>query len=436
MKNIVKLSLVAVMAILLVLTSAISAMGLTTEQTVLVSNDGVAPSADPYEPDDNFDTVYYFSDNLQSRTYRQSLLQSGAVDRCDLYYYDPTVFVSKIIDLYEHDRNEIFSSQDCYVIFEIMSSFTIQIDNDDGDLFTDYLYNIFSRFHENGCKIMFICGVDENQYMGYRDFLSYVDVHINSGIYYDFIANIFYRAMRNSTGNPFDNATFILDASLSPNAENGHISTSFIVSYFIPFIRSIFIDELLYTTNTNADVMDLHQIKLICHIYNTTFYNVMTNEYIYWDDDLLSNGEFASAIENDHIYAIGTTWNGASEAESWLQMMQESKKNCSKSFSIFLYNTDGYAISDNVSSDVYVAGPVTGIYEVILAFVSGQDMRPFKNWSGLCEITHKPMNFSIYGWMVDLTGVFIVDGWQVITPPAAYAYYRCDNNDVDPKSTI
>ena len=230
----------------------------------------------------------------------------------------------------------------------------------------------------------------------------------------------------------FDEKTVRVARTLNLIAGDGQT----IVSYFIPFIRSIFIDELLYTTNTNADVMDLHQIKLICHIYNTTFYNVMTNEYIYWDDDLLSNGEFASAIENDHIYAIGTTWNGASEAESWLQMMQESKKNCSKSFSIFLYNIDGYAISDNVSSDVYVAGPVTGIYEVILAFVSGQDMRPFKNWSGLCEITHKPMNFSIYGWMVDLTGVFIVDGWQVITPPAAYAYYRCDNNDVDPKSTI
>lgn len=426
MKNIVKFSLAAVMAILLVLTSAISAMGLTTEQTAPVSNDD---DALPDVPDDNFDTVYYFSDNPQSATYRQDILSCGAINTCHLYY-SSTMSLDEYYPLLA--ANGVFGGiSNAYVIFEMSRGLPGAIEGDGTVPFTTTLDSLFSSLKSRNCKIMFICATDEALFNDaeHTAFLTNVDIHVNTDKWYLFYSNVFYDICQESAGGAsMENVTIFLDLPLSRDIDTtfplGAIGETFVDTVIMPLIRTLFIDELLGINYTNVSVMQQHNIQLLCHTNGSTFYNVTTGTYAGWYGSLSASPELESAIRNEHVYAIGFSAEGEDYAMDWMEMMLEIRFECNDGMPIYIYNAYNYDYSDYSDSDVYIAWDAGSISYVIVDFVQGNDMSSYHNWSGRCAITHKVITFGPGGWLRDLTNVFHVKGWDLYMDPDEEAYYR------------
>lgn len=434
MKNIVKLSLAAVMAILLVLTSAISAMGLSTEQAAPVSDDGVARSV---APDGNFNTVYYFSDNPQSDMYRDDIRTAGPIDTCHLYY-DPTMSLDEYYPLLA--ANGVFGRiSNAYVIFEMSRGLPGAIEGDGTVPFTTTLNSLFRDLKSRNCKIMFICGTDEALFNDEEQtaFLANVDIHVNTDKWYLFYSNVFYDICQESVGEaPMENVTIFLDLPLSRDIDTtlpqGDIGETFVDTVFMPLIRTLFIDELLNTNKTNVSVMQRHNIQLFCHTGGSTFYNVTTGTYAGWYGSLSASPELESAIRNGHVYAIGLSVDGEDYAMDWMEMMLDIRSECNDGMPIYIYNAHDYNYSNDPDSDVYIAWDAGSISYVIVDFVQGNDMRSYHNWSGRCEITHKVIAFGPGGWLRNLTNVFHAKGWDLYMNLYEYAYYRHYDNEVDP----
>lgn len=438
MRNITKLSIAVVLAILLVLTSAIPAMGLTTEPTAPLSDDG---DAQPFDPDDDFDTVYYFSDNPQSVNYRQDILSAGPIETCQLYYEFGNTWEKYYP--YLENLNAFGDIENAYVIFEMSKGLPGAVEGDGKTPFTDRLNSLFRDLKSRNCKIMFVCGTDEALFDDgeHNEFLSYVDIHVNTDIWYLFYSNIFYNICQETTGGEsMENVTIFLDLSLSSDIDtthpNGDIGTSFVDTIFMPLIRTLFIDELLNKSEINESIMQRHNIQLLCYTGCSTFYNVTTGTFANWYGDVSYSPDLEPAIRNDHVYAIGTSGGNEYYAMEWLDMMLEIRSERGDTMPIYIYNSDRYDYSDYSDTDRYMAWDAGSISYVIVDFVKGTNMRSYHNWSGMCAITHKVITFSPDGWLRNLSNTSHADGWNAYMNSDEYAYYREYENEVDPERVL
>ncbi len=415
MKIIAKLTVTWILATLLVLACVIPAMGLGTRDQI--------EAPDP----DATNTVYYISDNPLSSTYRQMLLNSGAVSNCYYQQCDSSVFMDSVTRLLATEEAFI-GIHDAYVIFEMNYGFQREVlESDQLPTVTSWLTGIFSTMKQNNCEIMFICGTDESRFQryGFNSFLDYVDVHVNTDIWQMFISNIFYLACNGSPEYQIYNTTFILDASFSMDVGMDWDNNWFIREYFRTYLRSVYRDWISNHPGLTTKQIMAHpdiNIKLFCHTEDETFYDVLQDEYIDTDDQ-----EFMNTIGNDQIYAIGTTWSGAAYAEEWITLMLDIRSDYQINFPIYVYNADLLNCTGYEATDVYLSGGPTGIANVMIDFVSGADMGPYDNYHGRCVVTHKPLSRGPGGWMHDLGEDYDIPGWDIFMYREDNEYYFQDD---------
>ena len=413
MKIIAKLTVTWILATLLVLACVIPAMGLGTRDRI--------EAPDP----DAANTVYYISDNPLSSTYRQMLLNSGAVRNCVLKYYDTAEFVRSVQTL-SVEEGVLENASDAYVIFEMQGYFPLEfVEEGETPGWITWLEATFSGLKERNCEIMFISGTDERLYEGFEGFLDYVDIHVNTDMWYLFYSSVFhYIGEDTADGMQLQNVTILLDKNFSGTVGATDGDGWFIDTIFMPFLRMAYREQFRGSTLTNFQLMSMYNIKLICQIDGVSFYDVATREVYTLTDQYL---EFYDAIENAHVYAIGAAYDNLSYTEQWLTWINRIKSTLGD-VPTFIYDPDGSGEDLCDLHGAYRTGPATDIYPLMYDFVLGQDMTGYNNWTGACRITHKTVRLSPGGWMVS-AGVSDNSAFQRYMGAAECRFYSGFDNE-------
>lgn len=397
-----------------------------------------------YEEEQCYESIYYFTDNAESELYI-NLFMREMVDIYSqmhtvfngFYWYDleskgtqsdddyvPARFGSSMYDFYDyelwggaHDYSSLYNS---LVIFETRKLFPIQVPTVSGYVVTDYLEQIFKVLHNNGCKIMFVCGTDEHLYesYGHNSFLDYVDIHVNTDIY-----SYFMNTILNSLA--LDGTVIFLDSDLSQFAHDGERYTvnaereyhngtwllnryGFVDSTLIPFIRLV---KGMYCTDPdyerNQKVLEANNIHILCHVQDYDFVDITWNmrfslsPYDY-DENLYIN----DLLQKYEVYFIGTTRQGISEELMEVLAYTEG---------VYAIEIDKYVFIENESltsescSAAYTAGldkyrMAQYLYHIIYDFLFNREfLSNHNNWEGRCEITSKPF-VEGDGWLIDFAG--------------------------------
>ena len=383
-----------------------------------------------------FDSFYYISDDPQSSTRYQDLLDATALNGhyCYLGNFSTSNTPELQVQAYMQSIGTCAyqSISNAYVIFEIQKRFT-RVDTAVNEPELPAMLNtIFSTLQENNCRIMFISGTDEALYApDYNYFLEYVDVHVNVDIWYTFMSTIFYKAYLENGQQSLHNITFILDRNLSNEIEDiQSLSNTLIISnnepfknywfinnYIITYLCKQYAEEIRQNNWTYLDLLNETNIKIICHMNENTFYDVTANERIVIDE--IDTNDLCGRLFNEYIYAIGYADSGYSYSANWLDLIQTIKNDCDLSFPVYLFNPLAYTF-DSYNS-LFTAGAPTDIYPVMLAFLQNMNMSSYNNWSGLCLVTHKALNFGPNGWLIDtvLNG-FLLSEWLIYQPEAEW----------------
>ncbi len=398
-----------------------------------------------YEEEQCYESIYYFTDNAESELY-VNLFMREMVDIYSqmhtvfngFYWYDleskgtqsdddyvPARFGSSMYDFYDyelwggaHDYSSLYNS---LVIFETRKLFPIQVPTVSGYVVTDYLKQIFSVLHNNGCKIMFVCGTDEHLYESYdhNSFLEYVDIHVNTDIYSYFMNTILNRLA-------FDGTVIFLDGDLSQFAYSEQYYTDlacvelyndglalmnrygFVDSTLIPFIRLV---KGMYCADTdygtNQKVLEASNIHILCHVQDYEFVDITWNmrfslsPYDY-DENLYIN----DLLQNYEVYFIGTTRQGISEELMEVLTYTEGVNAIEIDKYIFIENE---SLACDSNSMTYVEGldkygMAQYLYPIIYDFLFNREfLSDHNNWRGRCEITSKPF-VEGDGELFDFTG--------------------------------
>ena len=359
---------------------------------------------------DDFDTVYYFSDNATSQTYRSRLLADGVIDNVVLQYQNngnmlfTDIFKNNITYLY---GNEYFATiENQYVIFEISSD--MYFDNFYWSNFIGLLGEIFALLKSNGCKIMFIADLDDDFWQS-DAFLNYVDIFVNRDIFYPFASSIIYYATEDCGAAKISNCTFVLDKQISGEVMQSMGNAGpFINDYLLPFLREAYETEL--SNDDMETVFSNRNIKILCECENNSYYDPIAQSVVgTWDESTMTDF-YDYYVDNQHVYVVGST-NGVSStiAESWINFMIDVRMATDATFPIYVFNTQGYSLDAYSEDYVYLGGYISGLlYDVIVDFLSDEDLSVYDNWESLCDVTFLDAPFGDGGWMI-CTKEMIID---------------------------
>ena len=272
----------------------------------------------------------------------------------------------------------------------------------------DTLSDLFSSWRSDGCKVIFVNGVEEARLLGldldydtspYTEFLEYVDIHINTDIFTIFMDNIL---RIHFDYEPIDNFLFVLDESLGKD--------------WLEFIKSwVFEDYIL-----NYMIMtDGRRIEELGGLFYYLEYNNIN--FLFYDGSSLDSLYEATEFWNEsNMCAIGTNGLGNAYAELWLSDMTDLREMKDENFAIyeFLYPdwSEGvWSYYDIVkmawSVKLYQLDEFWDIFDAV-GFE--EDLTVFDNWYGRSEvITYKPF-VGEGGWMRGLKKHYILldDEWE------------------------
>ena len=323
-----------------------------------------------------YENIYYFSDYYYaSNFYNQVLLNIQGVNSV---HFEQIEFegLNTLQNMYSLG---VFNNvEDSLVIMELRS---LRREN------YALLEDIFDVLKSNGCKIMFINGVEEVKMLDMwqsdfystddNSFLESADIHVNLDYGFPgYIEGWEYRANANDyyAGDIFD-------------------------YHILRYIRYYMQGAGGY--NSLLDFMDYMQIKLFCYAGNDTYMNLLTGE-IYCTDGWDSY-EFYEAAANEFVFAIGTSFRGEDYLDEWLNSLVEYMEMTEWDFPVYFYNGSDLT-TDNAPSEFYeIHG--TNYFEfnilpdIIRALACDADMSVYDNWAGRCEVTHKPIYEGEGGWL-------------------------------------
>ncbi len=304
---------------------------------------------------------------------------------------------------------------DAYIIFEVTEGFHSNTYYN-GKIDTEILDEIFSVLKDNGCYIMFICNVDETRFYSCTNFLSYVDVHINTDMLTIFVMNIINTVLQQSSSNSLRNSTFIFDQNAAAYATIQGVEASTAYALFASYVVGEY-------ANGNVDpwiAFDNNNINVYAHVSGTTFRNLRFRSF--------PTVEASNILQNhgdgNFICTIGSTIPDSTSVNSFWTFMTGFRMGMGKTqtdLPFYLYNPTNYQLADNLSNSENMQMGGYGlasfhykIEEMITAFLEGYDMSNYDNWSGVCEVTRKPFSDNATGgWMADLQ--MVVSAWQVQT---------------------
>lgn len=398
-----------------------------------------ARNALPDRPED-IDSFYYLSDDPQSSTRYQNLL---SVIPAGHYYYfgdsnnnNATVRVANYMGIEGTCAYQNIS--DAYVIFELKSEFPIEI-TDGTVTLPEMLETIFNTMRGNNCKIMFISNTDEALYaMNEQNaFLDYVYIHVNTDTWYTFFSNVFYRIYReNQNDLRWGDATLLFSANLRDNTpfptalskdNEFYKNCPLFKKYIIPYLRTVWEDEAVNGILYNKTAIQNRHVEFIFHDDDNSFFEITQRTPLYIDSFGAVDTELLPHLQGNHVYAIGRVDNVAYFSQ-WLTLMIDIRNSYDLDFPIFVYNPGGYTVEGLDEDNVYVTGGALDVYPLMEAFLQGNDMLTYQNWSGRAYLTYKALPTGEGGWMLDVHSparippLTYVKGYQLYMTEEEYDY--------------
>ncbi len=340
--------------------------------------------------------LYYFSDSTHCTTYRQNLLDSEIVDICYLYdWSDYDDMKQRIIEYMRVGGYDTIA--DAYIIFELSKGFQRETPAIGNVLFPEILQYLFSLWKQNGCNIMFICSTNESRLGPYKDFLNYVDLHVNISLFDTLITNAFDTISFYGYDNCLDDYTFILDYTLSNGiTTNDYHCAWFFYNWLIPLVRKAYKQEILVGKSSRELYSD-HNIKILCYLGNNVFYDVEACSTTTFSED--NAADFISYyITQKNVVALGTDWSGETLTEEWLDILYYIRGIANYNFPIYLCNSDGFDISSYDQTNLLATGAPQDIYSIMVDFLD-DDISRYSNVSGQCIQTYIPLPSGPSGWM-------------------------------------
>ena len=337
--------------------------------------------------DPDMTMLYYFSDNPDSSTYYNYLMTYAMIED-GILYYPPTdwTFRSMISSYYSSGNYQ--EVENAYVIFEMTGGFLDETyeEGDNTIWIIEILTEMFSTMKENGCKIMFICGTDEDRIEPFTEFLDYVDIHINTDIMYLFFANVFSNMIQKCSGDSMlQDSAFFLDSNITSHSEEESVTDGwFFTEWFTPYFLSAYRDNFTGTL-CPQDMFG----SLVYQIAGATYYDHLNHQTLTFD-----SLEFSNYVVPDMTCAIGM-YNGEEEMQ-WLDDMLDLRDMSGEEFPIYVYNLSTDVIDEE---NVYSVGRINDYLHIMEEFVNGEDMSVYDNIPGRCIVTHRPLDYSPNGWL-------------------------------------
>lgn len=369
----------AVQAIIILLCSLLAVLPKTARAAVPTDNETTT---------NNLDKVYYYTD-YSGYGALYTVIQNSGISDITVTYHDSD-FLDNFIDDYNAGE---FNISDAYVIFEIRNGFSKRIPY--------MLEDIFCNMKNNNCQIMFICGTEELRFAGYNSFLDYADIHINTDTFSTFLGSIFYRWQESCETPRVNDTTFILDKNLVSGLNGLDDSRCwFLMNYFMPFIRHVYMEEIRVARHTNYRVLRDNRINILCH--TDSGYLELVNG-IYIDENNIEDCQFIR--ESQRIIAVGTTWLGTNYSEEWLyeteDMLMAAGIQSSK-VKIYMYGQNLFLLSSYYN--MYICNDVNYDLQIPDDFLQNKNLGVYDNWGGRCIVTHKTIPQGFNGWMIDFDG--------------------------------
>lgn len=358
-----------------------------------------------YSLNDDYDTVYYFSDNQNAANYASNFASVGIAFNYEIFAPDFFEGVN------EYNNGQEFDEiSNAYVIFELTQELEEEIVPTNSTATIQILETIFFHLKERGCEIMFICSTDEMLFSDYAGFLNYVDVHINTDMICVFMTSVIHYMIEDCGSDEIANCTILLDTTFDITINAQAIYSFAFNYYFKEYFRSIYKTEIQSNDWTLNELLDAKNINILRYMGGTTFFDEANNTIVNADE----------IEDNDYIYAIGSSAAGQAAMNSWLQVI-DGIRTARYNFDVYVYNPAGYTITLTESINLFTAGSAYDTMYIQLDFVTGQDMTSYHNWWGICDITHKTITCGD-GWMISWIGegYDISSAWKLIIDEDEY----------------
>lgn len=370
-----------------------------------------------------YDKVYYVTDNPNYQNVLSSLQYNSSYYYNDFevvyydnsYYYNSLYFVE---DVYNGYTNFYYLNiTDSCIIFECNYDFDVREYNYDHSYLQNYysvsfnyfsfmLTDMFSYLKSNGRNndICFICATDQNRFSS-RSFLNYVDFHIDTDTYYLFMQSVIAYCEANYA-NPINGLSFLLN--------NGMYNPNLVNSFFESYIYKNYFKPYLYYYYGSGCYSDNDLLNTAARTYGLHFY-FNTNDLEYCEYDYLYNGFYdVIDLEDDELppsdfVFLGQYYNSLIHTDEYLYNIIEFEIGYGIDVPFFFYNSSNQDITAYTSNEdiehfypgYTAAVAVPTLPNLLLYFIEGEDITVYDNWQGVCYTTHKMVNFSLDGWMIN-----------------------------------
>lgn len=383
--------------------------------------DSDPPEDPPHECDEScYTNIYYISDDRASEAYVDGFLSSFVEEYAEYHtvfnqFYYVKMYDESSLNVFVNEVGGFGGIANSLVIYEQRNRFYKQVmplADSARQWQIAQLQQRFSMMKAANCKIMYICGTDEEFFCDYGNnaFLDYVDIHINIDMFAYFIDTFFQMLFERDCKH-----TIIVDKSLSTNCRavyttklvdsyNGieYYDTSDFCGYILPMCLRMIYDIEFRDAETIAEVLRQADIDVLCQLYNEVFYN-MKDEREYRISSALQIQEL---FEPDRICYIGTTRldSGAGILDGLLSDLEDGEVEFDSYLFIekfsydplffelgdlftfkYYWGLDSYQMKNYLSSRMY-------------DFIMGNDLEKYDNWGGRCIVTSKPITHGD-GWV-------------------------------------
>ena len=271
----------------------------------------------------------------------------------------------------------------------------------------DTLSDLFSSWRSDGCKVIFVNGVEEARLLGldldydtspYTEFLEYVDIHINTDIFTIFMDNIL--RIHFDYG-PIDNFCFVLDESFGEE--------------LIDFVGSWIFEDYIFKYMIMTDGRRIEELGLFDYLeYNNI-------NFLFYDGSSLDSLYEATEFWNEsNMCAIGTNRLGNAYAEQWLYDVEYLRDMKGDNMEIYEYLypvwSDGVSeYFDSVKMAWHVRFPyLDEFWNIFDTAIRDGDLTAFDNWYGRNSVINFKPFVGEGGWMRGLKKHYILldDEWE------------------------
>ncbi len=407
-------------------------------------------SAEDDEAVPPFNTVYYFTDNLDNTAVANNvqILQSSGYT-VELYFHADQSWFWEVISFIPQLA---YCQEICnqFVIIEVAQGIPFYLDTDTNDPVV-LLKDAFEMFKEQGCLNLFICDTDESRWLIDEEYLDpderdpgavlleeCIDAHINTDLKTVFSYSVIEWAKRNGSED-LSNCTFVLDRNSSSFALNSTSETE-IDPNFSYFFYDYLITELrnIYKTSVDsgpslAQILINNNIKIFCKISEHEFVQVsggLVSPIISTSSN--DTAFYSYYLQNDYICYVGDSMPESDKGYSDVlfalnlkqTLTQEGYLFSEDDFPIYFYDEISAIPSSYITGARVLGHRMTTFPEtfenILIDFVFDpennsvqENLGPYHNWEcGLCPITHKAGYLNLPGGWILFPSKNGYSGWK------------------------